>query len=75
MRSKSAPLGWRVRRRAIGLAHELNRLLGWLCEHPGNGPGSCMEEAWDLIDEAVWLLDADDDRPMPRLREKAQARP
>jgi hypothetical protein len=55
--------------RAIEPAHELNRLLGWLCEHPGNGRGSCIEEAWDLIDEAVWLLDPADDRPMPRARE------
>jgi transposase-like protein len=58
--------------RAIELANELNRLLGWLCEHPGNGRGSCMEQAWDLVDEAVWLLDPADDRPVPRVREKAE---
>lgn len=28
-----------------------------------------MEEAWDLVDEAVWLLDPNDDRPVPRVRE------
>jgi hypothetical protein len=54
---------------AVELLHKLYRLLGSLCQHPAHGRGSCIEAAWDLVDEAVWLLDPADDRPVPRVRE------
>jgi hypothetical protein len=57
---------------AVALAHTLYRLLGSLCQHPAHGRGSTLEEAWDLADEIVWLLDPCDDRPVPRVRETEQ---
>ena len=53
---------------AVALARTLYRLLGSLCQHPAHGRGSCTEAAWDLADEIVWLLDPEDDRPVPRVR-------
>jgi len=54
---------------AVALAHLLYRLLGSLCQHSAHGRGHCMEAAWDLAAEVVWLLDLADDRPVPRVRQ------
>lgn len=59
---------------AIEMAHQLCRLLESLSQHPSHGRGSCLEAAWDLADELVWLLDPADDRPVPRVR-GSEARP
>lgn len=61
--------------RAYAMACELHRLLGELCEQPQNGRGSCMEAAWDGMDEVISMLEPEapgpglDYIPVCRLRE------
>lgn len=61
--------------RAYAMACELHRLLGEICEQPQNGRGSCMEAAWDQLDEVLVLLEPEEPAagldyiPVCRLRE------
>jgi hypothetical protein len=43
--------------RALAKANELHNLLGEICDQPQHGLGSCVEQAWDLMDDVVWYLD------------------
>jgi hypothetical protein len=45
--------------RALAIAHELHSLLGEICDRPEHGVGTCVEAAWDRMDEVLWLLDPD----------------
>lgn len=64
--------------RAYAMACELHRLLGELCELPQNGRGSCVEAAWDSMDEVITFLEPEppapglDYIPVCQLREMAR---
>jgi hypothetical protein len=64
--------------RAYAMACELHRLLGDLCALPQNGRGSCIEAAWDCLDDVLTLLQPEDPAPgldyvpLCRLREMVQ---
>jgi hypothetical protein len=45
--------------RALAMAHELYALLGEIFDRPEHGVGTCVEAAWDKVDEVIWLLDPD----------------
>ncbi len=53
--------------RALAKANELHNLLGEICDQPQHGMGSCLEQAWDLMDDVVWYLDpnAPDEQAKP----------
>lgn len=46
--------------RAYAMACELHRLLGELCELPQNGRGSCLEAAWDSMDDVITMLEPEE---------------
>jgi hypothetical protein len=64
--------------RALAMAYELSRLLGELTERPEHGPGSCVEDAWDRMEDVIGMLEPDEDE-VPRLRlvvrDREQVRP
>jgi hypothetical protein len=47
--------------RALAMAYELHKLLGELYDRPENGEGSCVEFAWDLLDEVIGYLEPFED--------------
>ena len=60
--------------RALAMAHELHRLLGELYDTPEGGPGSCIEDAWDRMDDVIGMLEPvelGEDRPPTREERRA----
>jgi hypothetical protein len=47
--------------RCLTMACELRRLLGELCQQPGNGAGSCVEDAWERMDDVIGMLEPEDE--------------
>ena len=60
-----APLS-REHARALAMAWELHQLLGQLNDRPEHGAGSCVEFAWDLMDQVIGYLEPEAWDP-PRL--------
>jgi hypothetical protein len=62
--------------RALAMACELHRLLGELFDRPEHGPGSCVEDAWNHMDDVIALLEPPDldERPTLRSLRLAEAR-
>jgi len=55
--------------RCLAMAYELHRLLGELNDRPENGEGSCVEDAWDRMDDVIGMLEPeepDDEKPTVR---------
>jgi hypothetical protein len=56
--------------RALAMAYELHRLLGELNDRPENGEGSCVEDAWNRMDDVIGMLEPvepdPDERPTRR---------
>lgn len=46
--------------RCLAMAYELHRLLGELNDRPENGEGSCIEQAWDLMDGVIGYLEPEE---------------
>jgi hypothetical protein len=46
--------------RCLAMAYELHWLLGKLYDHAEHGPGSCVEEAWDRMDEVIAALEPEE---------------
>ena len=57
--------------RCLPMAYELHRLLGELNDRPENGEGSCIEQAWDLMDGVIGYLEPveNESQDVRRLRE------
>jgi hypothetical protein len=53
--------------RALAMAYELSRLLGELTARPEHGRGSCIEDAWDRMEDVIGMLEPDEDEA-PRVR-------
>jgi hypothetical protein len=49
--------------RALAMAYELHRLLGDLNDRPENGEGSCVEDAWNRMDDVIGMLEPEEDLP------------
>jgi hypothetical protein len=49
--------------RALAMAYELHRLLGELNDRPENGEGSCVEDAWNRMDDVIGMLEPEEDAP------------
>lgn len=49
--------------RAYAMAVELQVLLEKLCQLPQNGRGSCLEAAWDGMDEVILMLEPEEPSP------------
>ena len=49
--------------RCLAMAYELHRLLGELYDRSENGEGSCVEQAWDLMDQVIAYLEPDEPDP------------
>jgi hypothetical protein len=51
--------------RALAMAYELHRLLGDLYDRPSpdGGPGSCVEDAWNRMDDVIGMLEPEEDAP------------
>lgn len=47
--------------RCLTMAYELHRLLGELFDRPEHGPGSCVEHAWNCMDDVIGMLKPDED--------------
>ena len=56
--------------RCRAMAYELHRLLGELFDRPEHGPGSCVEDAWNRMDDVIGMLEPDESDPdeKPTLR-------
>ena len=53
---------------ALSNAQGLHNMLGHLYDLPQNGPGSCVEQAWNLMEVVVWYLDPHPEGGMPARR-------
>ena len=49
--------------RALAMAYELQRFLEQLKNRPEHGEGSCVEDAWERMDDVVGMLEPDDPEP------------
>ena len=53
---------------ALSTAQSLRSLLGDIYDLPQHGPGSCVEQAWEIMDYVVWYLDPNAADEAPRVR-------
>jgi hypothetical protein len=64
--------------RCLAMAYELHRLLGELNDRPENGEGSCVEDAWNRMDDVIGMLEPDepdpDEKPTVRSLRLVEAR-
>jgi hypothetical protein len=56
---------------ALSTAQQLQYLLGDLYDLPQHGPGSCVEQAWEIMDYVIWYLDPNAADEAPRVRDAA----
>jgi hypothetical protein len=48
------------RTRALEMAQQLFDLLGELHDLPENGPGSCVADSWDWMEDVIGMLEPDE---------------
>ena len=56
---------------ALSTAQHLHYLLGEIYDLPQHGPGSCVEQAWDIMDYVIWYLDPNAADEKPRVRDES----
>jgi hypothetical protein len=81
LEARAVEAAWK-RTRALEMAQQLYDLLGELHDLPVNGPGSCVADAWDRMDDVIGLLEPDEpendddaDRSQQRIAGEKEARP